>query len=720
MKGKRVWRFLILGFVLLLVALAAFVFWPHTESLDALLSAGEGYDVRILRDTWGVPHIYGVTDEDTAFGLAFAHAEDDFLTIQQTAAATRGILASIEGPGAAPIDYIVQLLRVNEVVEEKYSTLCPKVQAICEAYADGLNYYAALHPEETLPGLFPADGKLVVAGSVLMSPMFFGIENTLIELFEGPKDEEGSKTAAQFNSWINLAASAEAKAFFFTGIPVGSNTFSVAPSRTAAGETYLAVNSHQPWEGPVTWYEAHLHSEEGWDMVGSTFPGVPAIVHGHNRQLGWAFTVNAPDMVDVYELEIHPENEYLYRFDGEWIELVVREVPIKVKLLGNFSWTVKEEALWSVYGPVLRNAGGAFAVRYGGYGEVSIYEQLYYMNKAEHFEEWKDALSRGGLPIFNIGYADAQGNIYYIYNAMIPLRSQGYDWEGTLPGNTSDTLWTQHWPFEQLPQVFNPPSGFIQNCNSSPFKTTSGDGNPRPEDFCPTMGIKPREGNRMLRALELFGENEAITYEDFYNYKYDMYYSKESDTALLIEMLFTMELADEPDIREALTILKNWDLSTDPGSRGAALAVLTILPVAQSGIDNIRKEELVESFYEAIATLKQHHGRLDPPWEEVNRLRRGEFEIGLGGGPDILHAVYGNLEEGRYYGMAGDSYVLLVAWDAEGRVRSESIHQFGSATLDQDSPHYADQAPLFVERKLKPVWMDEAVIRANLSREYRP
>ncbi len=148
---------------------------------------------------------------------------------------------------------------------------------------------------------------------------------------------------------------------------MGSNTLAVSPKRTTDGSTLLDINSHQPWTGPVSWYEAHVHSEEGWDMEGGVFPGTPVILHGHNRNLGWAHTVNAPDLADIYELEINPANDMQYKFDGQWKDLEKFDIPITVKIFGSFTWTVHRDAFRSVYGPTIRNERGTYAIRYAGY-----------------------------------------------------------------------------------------------------------------------------------------------------------------------------------------------------------------------------------------------------------------------------------------------------------------------------------------------------------------
>ncbi len=723
MKNLKWWQKILVVIGLILVISVVYIFWPVKEDLSYLASSGDGYNVTILRDSWGVAHVFGETDTDTAYGMAYAHAEDDFYTIQQVLALSRGVMGQIEGPDAAPIDFLVQLLRIPETVDAKYDTeISPEIRDLVEAYADGINHYAALHNDEALPRLFPVTGKDVISGYLLRTTLFFGLHNVVSELYSEERQREVSEkvTAGLDERQLNGNKSLTANNLFDLPIGTGSNTLAVSPNRSANGETFLAVNAHQPWEGPVTWYEIHLHSEEGWDAVGGTFPGAPMILHGHNRDVGWAFTVNNPDLVDVYVLEINPDNPNQYRFDGEWLDLEVRQVPLKVKLIGRLFWTVKQEALWSVYGPAVRQDHGTYAIRYASMGEVGYAQEWFEFNKARNFEEWQSAIANGPLQMFNAGYADKEGNIYYLYNGRIPIRAEGYDWAQYLPGNTSETLWTEYLPFEKLPQVLNPPSGFIQNTNDSPFKTTTGPGNPNPDEYSVTLGIETDDTNRGLRALELFGADESITADEFYTYKYDMAYSTDSFMARYMDMIRALPVQDDPVVQAGIELLKSWDMRTDPNNRGAALAILTIQPLGYE-FEEVEESELLESLTEAVHVLKQNHGRIDVAWQEVNRLRRGEVNLGLGGGPDILHAVYGRLEEdGRLYGTDGDSYVLLVTWDAEGKVSSQSIHQYGSATLDESSPHYADQSPLFVRQELKPVWLDEAEIRDNLESAYRP
>ena len=702
---------------LLLIGLFGYCLWPRPPDLSHLANIGEKYDVEILRDTWGVPHIYGKTDADAAFGLAYAHAEDDFVTIQETLLTARGELATVFGSSAATGDYLVNQLRVWDVVEAGYDTdLSPETKAIVEAYADGVNLYAALHTDQVLsPDLFPVTGKDVVAYSVLQLPLFYGLDAVLTELITNPQTADISARNTGFNNFDTR---------------FGSQTFSIAPERTVDGSTFLAVNAHQPWDGATAWYEAHVHSEEGWNMTGGTLPTTPAITLGHNPYLGWSFAVNYPDLVDVYLLEINPDNENQYLFDGQWLDIEHEEVFIKVKLLGCIKLTTSWNVYWSIYGPVIRTEQAAYAIRYAGFGRVDVYEQLYRMNKATSFAEWQSAVREGPIPNLNLGYADNEGNIYYLYNAKMPIRADGYDWSGFLPGNTSDTLWTEYLPFEELPQVLNPPSGFVQNANSSPFQTTLGPGNPNPADYSPTMGIETFMTNRALRALELIGGDESITFDEFYDIKYDWTYTEASDVARIQEMLGSWTPPPDDDLQKALKMILDWDLKMDPDSPAPTLMSMTIYflletnehmnPSRLVGSD-ITYEQLIPAFMRAVTYLKETHGRIDIPWGEMNRLIRGDQDLALAGGADVLHAIYGVLQDdGRFKGFQGDSFILLVRWNPAGEVESYSIHQYGSATSVENSPHFDDQAPWFANRQLKPVWFDEDDIRANLERAYRP
>jgi len=684
--------------------------WPVAPDFDAapLLAAAKHYDARIARDPFGVPHIRGAHDADVAYGLAWAHCEDDFRTIQEVALATRGQLASVSGLGAAPLDYVAQLLGAYEDVARRYEREVPgDVRALAEGYAAGVNHYAALHASEALPGVFPITGVDVVAGFSFKTPFFYGLERTLSAVFAEKPPEPPVHSAISLISGRHQ---------------IGSNAIAVAPRRSADGATRLLVNSHQPYTGPVAWYEVRLQSDEGWEMTGGVFPGSPVVLHGSGPTLGWANTVNLPDLADVYRLELDPESPYRYWLDGEWRELERGEAKLSVKLLGRLRVPVRRETLRSAHGPVLRSAHGTYAIRYAGMGELRQLEQLYRQNRARTFEEWLAAMRIFASPSINYVYADRAGNIAYLYNARIPKRLQGFDWSGVLPGDRSDLIWRETLPFDALPRVINPRAGFVVSMNHTPFAATSDPENPRAEDYPREAGIETYLTNRGRRALELFGADESITAEEFRAYKFDKRYSEQGEARRIVRELLARIAPGDFELGEARRILARWQLSTEADDTSAALAVATALPIVIAQRRGEPAPDALEALRAAVQALRRHHGRLDPPWREVNRIRRGELDVGVGGGPDVLRAVETDRlgDDGRFDSQTGDTLILFSTWDASGAQTIETIHQFGSATLDATSKHYADQLPLFVEEKTKRVPLSEAELLAGGAKTYRP
>lgn len=679
-----------------------FAMKPKIGFSDALGQATK-YDVQIIRDEWGIPHILGKTDADTAHGLAYAHAEDDFATIQDVFLAVRGKLASEEGLAMAANDYYVRLIRLWDGLDEKYDTLDPKFRAICQAYTDGLNLYASRHPEKLKRNIWPAKPQDLIAGSIHKLPMMFGLHHALARLMADA--EKPPSVASVLNP---------------DQLPIGSNFIAVGPIRSADQATRVCINSHQPWTGPVAWYEAHLISEEGQNIYGGLFPGSPVIFLGHNENIAWGHTVNQPDLVDVFKLELNPENKNQYKVDGEWLGLERSLAPLEVRLWRDFRWTVNREVLYSIYGPAMRVNDEVFAIRYAGIGEFRQIEQWYRMGRAQNFDEFKDAMRIHALAMFNTGYGDRDGNIFYAYNALLPERAEGHDWSGTVPGNTRDTLWTEYRPFDKLPTVENPKSGFIQNCNSDPFQTSLGADNPDEAAFSENYGIEKRMTNRARRAVELYGGDESITHEEFFRYKYDKLYSEKSELRLRIAA-FAEAQAGNSELKEEIELLRRWDGGTTKNNSSAALALLTDRPGSNSAKGNRGHEKTVEQLRQASADLRKHFGRIDVEWGKVNRLVRGDKNLPLGGGPDTLRAIYGRpQEDGTLAGQAGDCFFQFVEWDKDGQLNAWAMNQFGSNPGNPGSLHHSDQAPLFAEEKLRKVPFTREEVLAKAKRTYRP
>jgi acyl-homoserine-lactone acylase len=691
---------------MVLVSAAFVITAPRGEDARQFAALSEKYEARIIRDAYGVPHIYGKRDIDVAFGLAYAHAEDDFETIQDVLLATRGKLATLRGPAAAKTDYLIAFMNVWDVVNEGYdSKLSQQARDHAEAYADGLNYYVSQNSGEVSPALLPVTGKDVVAGFTFKLPLFYGFDKAVAKVAAGTYGTGLDKTAR----------------FEVTDQPqpdIGSQGIAIAPHRSGDGSTRLLVNSHQPLIGAVAWYEARVKSEEGWDMAGGTFPGAPVILHGHGPTLGWANTVNKPDLVDVYELTINPENENQYLLDGMWRDFDVEDTAIDVTFLGPFRWTFNEPVYRSEHGPVFKTDKGAFAMRWAGMNEMRALDVNIAMNKARTQSDFEAALAVGAVPSLNYVYADKDGHIAHYYNAMMPLRLEGADWSGLLPGDRSDLIWRAYHPFERTPMTVNPPSGAVYNANNTPFVATDGEGAPKASGFTAAMGIQSNITNRALRISELIATDAEISADDLKKHKYDNLYAAGSVTAKAVQEMLSVDVGRE--YQAAQLHLSYWDLSTNADSKYAALGVLSSYPFVMADMRGEPTPDAKESLLAAAAFLMKHYDRLDPDWGEVNRLVRGDKDWALAGGPDILRAVYGELDEERgiMKMTAGDSYIMFVNWAADGGLTSRTIHSFGSATLDRRSQHYSDQAPLFAgeEERILPLTLD--AVLAEKTRDY--
>jgi acyl-homoserine-lactone acylase len=707
-KAKRVGLGLLLVLALVLIGLAL---WEPFSAERRRAPEARAYDVAIVRDDFGVPHIFGATDADVAYGLAYAHAEDDFETLEEVLAMTRGRLGAITGTDGAATDFAAALLDVRATVDRDYDKQPADVRALLDAYAAGLNRYVEKHPGEArLGGLFPADGKDVAAGFVLRSPFFFGLDTVIGALAKNERlrPERGAPLPDAPNA--TPAGPAE--------IEKGSNAFVVAPSRSADGATRLVSNAHQPWSGGVAWYEAVVHSREGWDFAGALFPGSPFPLMGHNRTLGWTNTVNRPDLIDVYRLTLDNSGER-YLFDGKWLPLERKRVVLKVRM-GPIVAPVPRTLLRSLHGPVLINDQGAFAVRYAGADQLRMIEQYYRMNKARDFGEWQRAMAIQGVPATNFLYGDAAGNIAFFYNAIFPDRRSGFAWDKVLPGDRSAAVWTRPLPFDRVPRIVNPASGYIINANNTPFLAAGPGSELDPAAFPARMGIETDSTNRGIRSIELMEADRSIGEAELERIKYDTAFSRRSYLAGWMRAIAALDLQDEPELRQAQALLASWDWTLDGRGRADALALLLIRPANRQHYRRLAPPEPREELEAAAGHLRRHFGRLDPPLGTLLRLRRGGVDLPMDGGPDVLRAapLWDVEEDGRLRVRHGDSFVMFVSWDKAGRVRSRSIVPFGASDRP-DAPHFADQAPLFVRHRLKPVHFDPAALRAHARRSYR-
>lgn len=635
---------------------------------------GRAFNPTITRDEYGVPTIHGVDEAETAYGLAIAHAEDNFETIQLVVLAARGRVGAHAGREGAQSDFLWHVLGVREAVEAGYETqLSPEMRAILEGYAAGLNAYAAAHPDETLPGARNVTGRDVAAGSAFTVPLFWGFERTL---------------AAVASDNAHPCAAREASA---ESINWGSNAFAIAPSRSDDGHTRLIVNSHQPWDGPVAWYEARIESDTGWRMHGGLFPGSPFPVLGTNGTLGWAATVNLPDLADIYRLTTDDRHRGRYFIDGEWRRFETRLIWLWVKI-GWFTVPIPRTLHYTVHGPAFETEDGWVAVRYAGAGEIRAIEQFYRMGRAQNFVEWREAMGLRAIPSFNFIYADATGRIGYFYNAILPHRAEGYDWSGCVPGDTSANIWTQG-DWLRPPELVAPRSGWVYSTNGAPWSSTDPSADMRPEDF-PQVApyIETYVTNRGYRAVEILSPLRTISDTQLLAAKFDLAHSTRSRMAEAIRLILA---SDDPALAEAQALLRNWDLRANGESRAAALALIMFEPLYTARRLGEPEPSPLDTVRAAAAHLRTHFGRIDPALGDVLRLRRGDVDLPLEGAPDTLRALrWTSTPDGRLSADFGDGFMMVMDWAPDGTLLTRTIHQWGASNRPA-SPHFSDQSPLY-------------------------
>ena len=700
--------------------------WEPLSVETAAAPADGSYQARIVRDEFGVPHIFGKTDADVAYGVAYAHSEDDFSTLQEVTAMTRGRMATLNGSESAPIDYIAALLDVRGTVNRKYDDLPADVRAVLDGYASGLNAYAEEHPEEvSLAKLFPVNGQDIAAGFVLRSPFFFGINNPIEALVQNkPLPREGGPRLSGEQEKKSVHPLSPDKIIDDKKVtPVGpdpdengSNAYAIAPELSPEGKTRLISNSHQPLRGNVAWYELVVHSEEGWDFAGANFPGSPFPFLGHNKYLGWTNTVNRPDLVDIYKLTLNDRKD-AYRFDGEWKPLEKKRVWLKIKF-GPFVIPYPQVAYRSIHGPVIINDSGAYALRYAGIDELDMLTQYYRINKATNFDEWQAAMAGQGVPATNFIYADAQGNIGLYYNAMFPDRPEGYDWRTVLPGDSSAALWQQTLPFTRVPALVNPASGYVMNSNNTPYIAAGPGDELNPDNFSPLLGVEDDQTNRSRRSIALLERANAdgkITDKELWTIKYDTGYEKAGYAKNWLDKIAALDLKNSARLKKAQQLLAEWDWNLDGKGAADALALMVLRPANKSHYNRGEMPDPRQILQETVDHLTQYFGKINPPMMDVLRMRQGNVDLPVDGGNDTIRAstLWDVDEDGRLSVRHGDSFIMFVEWDKDGKVHSRSIQPFGAATTRPESPHYTDQMQLFVDKKLKPVWFDPAELEKH-------
>ncbi|MCU1238718.1 MAG: Penicillin amidase, partial [Candidatus Solibacter sp.] len=633
------------------------------------------------------------TDAGAAFGLMYAQAEDNFWQLEEDYIRLLGRAAELDGPRGLSSDILVRAYESPRLAKEHYAHANPKLRALCDAFAAGVNAYIREHPEK--PRLIKQ-----------WEPWFI-----LMEEHRGPAGT-GITVADRARAFPELAGTAPDTGGL-EDPDEGSNMWAVSPSRTTTGHAMLLINPHVGFFGGGQRYEAHLHSGEGLDVSGFAILGTPYIRSGHNRFLGWSHTNNYASTADVY-LEKLDKAE-------SWTEAIAVKTASGIEMR---SVTFRK----THHGPVLgvRADGKALAVRSVSV-QGGVMEQRWAMAKARNLREFQAAMARVTLTGSNTIYADVAGNIYYLHGNAIPKRSTKFDWTKPVDGSDPETEWQGLHALADLPQVLNPKSGWLQNCNSTPFLTSGGDDNPVASRFPAYMAPEP-DTPRSQRSRAILAGDHRFTFAEW--------------TKLGLDAKIGIASARVPQLLEEFAKLKTTD-----APRAAKLAdlVASIAAWDQIGRNDsvpttlfVRMETLARTttqlaaLEQVKASLESAFGTWKVAWGEVNRLQRihssGTQEqfsdarpsVPVPGAPSFTGTIFtfGTREapgEKRMYGTVGDTFVSVVEFGKKPDAHSLLVLGESAETA---SPHYFDQAELYSTQRFKPAWFELSEIKKHVERKY--
>ncbi len=714
-----------LGSWVWIAALLAILGSVKAEAADAA-SEALAKSVTIYRDKYGIPHIDAPTDAGAVFGFAYAQAEDFFWQVEDTYAQCIGRYAEIEGEAGLESDMLNHAFEIVPTSKADYEKAEPDLKAAFDAFAAGLNYYLEKHPE-TKP-------RLITHFEPWMVVCY---ERHILMTFVYGQTHFGKKENVKVHEeWREH---------------VGSNGWAIGPSKTKSGNAMLFCNPHQPWFGFGQFYEAHMRSGEGMNFSGATLFGGPILTIGHNEYLGWTHTVNEPDVADVWiETFDDPKNPLNYKHGDGYKTAIEWKSTINVLTKSGM-----EERTYPFrkthHGPIVgkKDDTHLFSANIARLIDGNRARQAIRMVKSKNLAEFKDALSLLNLIMFNVVYADKDKNIFYLYNGSVPQRDPGFNWQSPVDGSNPATDWGPIHPLRDLPQVTNPPSGYVQNCNSTPYTTTD-DGSPFISEFPKYMVEELHDDKRRAKmSRKLLREASNVTFEDWQVLALDTtLYWPLNELPRYKEELERIRKAD-PDFAASvdpyLNFLLDWDCKAGVDSKQATLCVEWYNEIYDGfyPAENLKKQYAndwkarFEALVKSAEKLQRGFGSWQIAWGETRRIQRwpdvsdmikipfSDKDLsypspGVNGPLGVALTIYYKpplFGHKKYYGVVGNSYMGV--FEFGDKVKAASLTQFG-ASANPKSPHFMDQAELLSQKKFKPAWYEWDEVVANSPIHYHP
>ncbi len=652
----------------------------------------------ILWDSFGIPHIYGKDNQSAFYAFGWSQMQSHGNLLLRLYGQARGRAAEYWGEEYTESDRWVLTTGVPERARTWYKAQSPTFRSYLDAFASGVNAYASQNAK-----LIDDEVEVVlpVKPEDVMAHLHRVLNFTFVVNPEQVLDLSKQKLQA------------------------GSNGWAIAPNHSASGKAMLLANPHLPWSDLFLWYEAQI-TAPGINAYGATLVGVPVLAIAFNDNLGWTHTVNTYDGWDVYKLTLAGKG---YRFDGKVRNFETKTLSLKVKLKDG---SLQEQPLVvksSVHGPVVvEKENQALALRVAGLDRPGVLQQWWDMARSQNLNQFENALKRLQLSMFTVMYADKQGHIMHLFNGQVPVRSRGdfEYWEGVIPGDTSKTLWTKIHPYQDLPRIVDPPSGWLQNANDPPWTTTF-PAAIKADDYPPY--IAPRFMDfRSQRSVRMLDEDDKISFDEMVAYKHST--KMELADRMLDDLISAARKYGNDLGRRAASVLEAWDRQADADSRGAVLFAFWVQQMdldktfskpwseksPRTTPDGLANPKVAVATLQAVAAqIEKTYGALDVAWGDVFRLRLGDVDLpGNGGNGDLgIFRVldFAPVEKGQFQAVAGDSYVAAIEFS--NPVRAMVLNSYGNAT-QPGSPHISDQLQMFADKKLRPVWRSRSDILAHL------